>query len=170
MNLFGCAREKEVAELIRRGHWPQACAPELCAHVDECRACSDLVLVTHTFQVAHAQSVAMPRLEASGVLWWRAQLRRRNAAIERISKPILGAQLFALAVTIVVAGVVVAWQARHGHNVATWMGDLGRVLHFGALLPASVPDMDGGLWLIFPVLATVALVSGVVVYMASEKQ
>lgn len=170
MSLFTCAREKEVGELIRRGHWPQACAPELRAHVDGCRSCSDLVLVGQAFQVAHAQSSAMPRLESPGVLWWRAQLRRRNAAIERISKPILGAQLFALFVTLVVAAGVIAWQARHGYNIAAWAADMSRVLHFDALLPASLPDLDGGLWLVVPVLATIALVSGVVVYMASEKQ
>jgi len=33
-----------------------------------------------------------------------------------------------------------------------------------------MPDFSGGLMLLLPILATLALVSGVVVYLASEKQ
>jgi ABC-type cobalamin transport system ATPase subunit len=65
---------------------------------------------------------------------------------------------------------VLLWQARNGHTVASWIGDMPRALHLDALLPSSLPHLDGGLWLMFSVLATIALVSGVAVYMASEKQ
>jgi hypothetical protein len=37
MMLLTCPREKEVKELVERGQWPQACAPELREHVDGCR-------------------------------------------------------------------------------------------------------------------------------------
>jgi hypothetical protein len=38
------------------------------------------------------------------------------------------------------------------------------------LLPSSLAQNDGSLWILVPVLATIALLSGVVVYLASEKQ
>jgi hypothetical protein len=170
MSPFTCTREKEVADLLHRGHWPQACPRELRAHVDACRSCSDLVLVTETFHSAKALTLAKPQLPSGGALWWRAQLRRRNQAIERINKPILGAQIFAFAMTLFVVIAVLAWQLREGHSFAAWFEDLPRALHFDALLPASFPHLEGSLWLLFPLLATVALVSGAVVYLTSEKQ
>jgi hypothetical protein len=169
MNPFACAREKEVADLLHRGHWPKACAPELRAHVDGCRTCSDLVLVTQAFQAARTHAAA-PRLDSAGALWWRAQLRRRYADLERIGRPILGAQIFALAVTLVVAVGVLAWQTRRGFHITSWIEDLPGALHLGALLPTSLPTFTGSFWFVVPVLATLALVSGVVVYLASEKQ
>jgi hypothetical protein len=159
-----CAREKEVAEFLHRGHWPQACTPELRDHVAACRQCSDLVLVTQTFQSARA-STTPPRLESPGALWWRAQLRRRNSALERINRPILGAQIFALAVALVLGVGMLGWESRHGMKLAALLHDL----HLSALLPTSL-TIEGNLWLILPLAATLALVSGVILYLATEKQ
>ena len=170
MSPFTCVREREVADLLHRGHWPQACAPELRAHVSACRTCSDLVLVTQTFQKARSEAAAIPHLDSAGTIWWRAQLRLRNAAIERIGRPIFGAQIFALAMALIAAAGVLAWEFRQGHSLASWFEALPRVFHFDALLPASLPDFDSSLWVIVPILATIALLSGVVVYMASDKQ
>jgi hypothetical protein len=170
MTFGACTREKEITGLLHRGHWPQACTAELRAHVDGCPACSDLVLVTQTFQQARANTSAMPHLESPGVLWWRAQLRRRNAAVERLGRPILGAQIFALVVSLIVAIGAFAWQARHGHPITTLLEKIPGALNFNALLPASMPSFDSGLWLVVPILATIAVCGGVVVYLVSEKQ
>ncbi|MFZ0744301.1 MAG: hypothetical protein WAM85_07830 [Terracidiphilus sp.] len=170
MTLGSCMREKEVADLLHRGHWPQACPADLRAHVDACRSCSELVLVTQAFQRARANAAGAAHLESPGVLWWRAQLRRRNAAIERIGKPILGAQIFALAIALVVAAGFLASQAKHGLRWMSWLADLPGSLHLDTLWPAAPSSLDGSLLLLVPILATVALVSGVVVYLASEKQ
>ncbi len=170
MSPFTCTREKEVVDLLHRGHWPQASPADLRAHVDLCRSCSDLVLVTETFHAAKAPTAATVQLPTSGALWWRAQLRRRNQTIERINKPILGAQIFAFAMTLLVVISVLAWQLRQGYNFAAWIEDLPRAFNFDALLPASLVHLEGSLWLLFPLLATVALISGVVVYLTSEKQ
>ena len=101
MSPFSCAREREVTELLDRGYWPEACPADLRGHVEACRVCSDLVLVSQAFQAAHKQSPALPHLESAGALWWRAQLRRRNAAIEKVGGRFLGAQIFALVISVV---------------------------------------------------------------------
>jgi hypothetical protein len=166
-----CAREKEVAELMQRGHWPQACSSELRSHVDDCRVCSDLVLLTRTFQRARAHAAGMARLESPGVLFWRAQLRRRNAAVERIGKPLIRAQVFALAVTVVLALGFIASQARQGLHWLSWFDGPPHPLHFEALWPAALATFDGGrLWFLVPVLAALAILSGVVAYVASEQK
>ena len=166
MSPFSCTREREVAAVLHSGHWPQACPEDLRAHVAACRGCSDLVLVTEALQASRRQTAGLPRLQPAGAIWWRAQLRRRNAAIEKVSRPILGAQLFALAMTLGVIAAIAVWQFG---NWSAWFADLPDVLHLDALIPSSMPE-SGILWIIVPVLATIALLSGIVVYLTSEKQ
>ena len=189
MMLRTCPREKEIKELLEHGQWPVAAetAAELRAHVGSCRACRDLVQVTSAFQRARIEAVGEARIGSPGVLWWRAQLRRRNAAVEQIGRPILGAQIFALAVNLVLAGGVVAWQSRHGLSWLTWpIGSdwfarlsQAAALHLGSLSPASLwPSTLSGSGLgslLTPIViilaaATLAILGGVVVFLASEKQ
>ena len=58
MRLRSCRSEAEVKQLLELGHWPHSCADELRAHVAECRACGDLVLLTQAFRGARAESAA----------------------------------------------------------------------------------------------------------------
>jgi hypothetical protein len=166
MSPFRCTREREVSELLHQGYWPEACPEELRAHVEACRICSDLVLVTSALGVERKETMSTARLEAPGALWWRAQLRKRNAAIEKMARPILGAQVFALAIALVMAVVVLVWQAG---NWSAWIHELPETLHLDALLPATPVDLSRMLWII-PVVASIAVLSGLVVYLASEKQ
>ena len=176
MNLRTCPREAEVKAIIERGQWPQACAPELRTHVSGCKSCSEFVLITTAFQRARTQTVGAARLGSPGLLWWRAQLRRRNAAVERISRPLLSAQIFALAINIVLAIAVAAWQARSGLSWLTWLEQLPHNIGsqwLSNLIPsglfASGTNMPSSLMLI-AVASIIALVGCLVVYFASEKQ
>jgi len=156
MTLSPCIREKEVKELLARGGWPQTCSPELLAHLSGCRACGDLALVPET----------------AGALWWRAQLRRRNAAVERVGRPILGAQIFALSVSLFIAVGFLTFQARDGLNLLSWLKHHPEALalHLEVLWPSALFSSGWSLALLIPVFATLALLSGVVVYLALEKQ
>jgi hypothetical protein len=172
MTLRPCPHEAEISQLLQLGHWPQSCTPELRAHVAGCRACGDLVLVTTAFRGVRTESMNSVQLPPPGVLWWRAQLRRRNAAVERIQKPILGAQIFAFAITLLIATGIVAWQVRDGWNWMKWLESVAQsqVFRWEVLWPfASAKSVAGFLGLI-PALALLALASGVVLYLGSEKQ
>jgi hypothetical protein len=174
MMLRSCSREKEVKELLERGQWPVAAgtAPELRAHVGGCRSCGELVLVTAAFQKARADTAGAAKIGSPGVLWWRAQLRRRNEAVERIGKPILGAQIFALVVNLLLAVGFVVWQARHGLAWLNWFEQLPQTatLHLDSLWSSALLDFGWNWMVMIPALATLALLGGVVVYLASEKQ
>jgi len=177
MNLRTCPREPEIKTLIERGQWPQAGPPELHTHVSACKSCREFVLVIAAFQRARSQAVATAKLGSSGLLWWRAQLRRRNAAVERISRPILSAQIFALAFNIVIAVVVAIWQARHGLSWLTWLEQLPHNFAsqwFSTLIPSGLFENGAGEFpgplMLGAVASAVALVGGLVVYFASEKQ
>lgn len=170
MSPFACPREKETGEVLRLNHWPHACPPDLRTHVEDCRSCSDLVLFMRSFQQARASSTAAAPLQPAGALWWRAQLRRRDAAIERIGKPILGAQIFALAVTLMVGAGLLLFEGRQVLRWISWLADLPASIHLSDLWPNALSGLSGTLIFLVPILATLALVSGVVVYLASEKQ
>ena len=175
MRLAGCAREAELTDLLARGQWPAASSDELRAHVAGCRACRDLVLVRQAFAAERSKAAGEARLEPPGVLWWRAQLRRRNAAIERIGRPLLGAQIFALAVCLAAALAYVFSQARRGFDWLDWLAELPRSLHLGAafhlqaLMPESLGKSPWEIWLAVSIAVTVALMGGFIVYMASDK-
>jgi hypothetical protein len=174
MTFRTCSFEKELTQALKDGHWPQGCGPELRAHVDGCSNCGDLVLVTETFQRARSESErATPGGGSPSLLWWRAQLRRRNAAAERVSRPITIAQTFAWFVTVLVGVIFVASQYRHGLRWVSWWPELvpSRAFH---LLMSSVISSGSGLasWnplLLISGFAVLAMLSGLVVYLASEK-
>jgi hypothetical protein len=98
MSWSGCARLDEVQLALAQGHWPAACSAELRAHVDRCRRCGDEVLLTRQFQMARGASVAAARVESPNLIWWRAQLRRRDAVLQRAGRPLAAAQVFALVI------------------------------------------------------------------------
>jgi hypothetical protein len=163
-----CAHEKEVAQALKDGHWPDGCAAELRAHVAACASCGDLVVVTEAFQRARRESVQEAVAGSSSLLWWRAQLRQRAAATERIGRPVTVAQVFAWLVTVIVAAVLVTSQYNHGLRWASWWAGVNFSRMF-QMLSVGVGMLDGNLVLLVPILSAVALLSGLVVYLASGK-
>jgi hypothetical protein len=127
-------------------------------------------MLTQAFRGERAIAARAPRLEPSGVLWWRAQLRRRNAAIERIGRPILGAQIFAVAVSLLTASVFLAVQARRSMGWLSWFEQIPRSLHLEVLLPDALQKSQGEIWLVVTLAGMLALTSGVIMWFASEKR
>jgi len=170
--MTGCAREKEVARLLELGQWPQASPADLRAHASVCRVCAERVLLTARLHAARTQAMAAAQLPSAGALWWRAQLRRRNEALARVSRPMLGAQVFALAVAVMMAAGALVWALRagvlFGTSPAAWLQDMGRSLHWSVLVPDALSA--GAWWWVAPLAAVLALAGGIIVYLATEKQ
>jgi hypothetical protein len=167
MTLRNCPREKEVRELMDRGRWPQASAPELCSHVDACRACADLVLVAGAFERAREETMAVAKPGSAGAIWWRAQLRRRRDAVERIEKPLVSAQIFALAVNLVVALGFVGFEARHGIAWLNWLQQ-SAASNIERLWLSGLSG-SGWSWMVLGSAATFVLLGAVVAYIAAER-
>jgi hypothetical protein len=177
MNFTSCPYEKEVRQLMARGQWPDACPRELRTHVSTCRACGELVLVSEAFQQARAESLAAARPVAPAVLLWRAQLRRRNAAVERVGRPLLGAQIFACAVALFAAAGFAGFEARNGVAWLTWSYWHDWFVQLPQAAAAQWDSLSSGSlagsawsWMVLvPALATLVLLGGVAVYFATDK-
>jgi hypothetical protein len=172
MTFISCPREREISDLLKAGHWPHACAPELRAHVQSCVQCRDVITVTHAFAQAQADPVRATPLEAAGVLWWRAQLRRRRAALEYIARPITAAQIFALSINVLVAIAFLFSQARHGLH---WLTSVSapsqtQAFHLETLWTGAFIHSGGSSWSVMLALGTLAFCAAIALYLATERQ
>lgn len=164
-----CSRESEVKDLLQRGYWPEACPSEIVDHVKGCKVCCDLVLVTQAFQRERTAASAAARLQSPGVLLWRAQLLRRNAAVEKMGRPLLGAYIFSAVVSLIAVAAFLVWQWQAG---ADWMGrlaEVGRVLHFESLLPDALQNSAGIGGLAVGLVALIVAATGALAYATSDK-
>jgi hypothetical protein len=170
--MITCPREKDLRDLLDSGQWPAACPPDLRAHVSVCRSCGDLALVAEAFRSARATTIAAARPVSPGVLWWRAQLRRRNAAVERISRPLLGAQIFALAVALLAGlGFASIAASRNGGWLA-WLQQIPQnaALDWDNLRSTVVADPTWSWMVLAPVAATLLLLTGVAIYVVADRK
>ena len=171
MTFKNCPREKELRDVMARGQWSLAAEndSDLRSHVAACRSCNELVLVSEAFRKARVASTASARLVPPGVLWWRAQLRRRNAAVERITRPLLGAQMFALAITLLAGVGFLVFEALTSTSWRGWLQQAPQnaALDWNNLLTAAAADP---LWTWMMLGPALVLLGGVAVYMATDRQ
>jgi fatty acid desaturase len=113
------------------------------------------VLLTTQFQLAKGEAVEAARTESANLVWWRAQLRRRDALLQRAGRPLAAAQVFALAIVVaaIAGAIALKWQslATSGASLAALRGDWG-------VAPLAVG------------LGVVTMLCGVVVYLTAERQ
>jgi len=174
MTLVSCMHEREIRQLLASGAWPQAGSAELRVHAAHCRSCGDLILVTQGFRSARQVAAAQARLEAPGVIWWRAQLRRRQAAIERLARPVLGAEIFALAITLMVALGLTILQGQQGFR---WFSGLAEALQshgfrWQSLFTASSALLgisEMGYSFVIPALLVLGLLISVIGYLVWDE-
>ncbi len=159
--MMGCSRTAEVQELLRLGHWPQA-AGELEAHVRGCRRCSEMVLVTQALAVAKASSMNEARVEPPALVWWRAQLRRKHEAVQRVERPMRAQMLVVLAVVCV--GVVLAFRLSGG--AAAWRSWMSAGAE--AVVRSGVGSL--GVGLVVASAVALAMMAGLAVYLTLERK
>jgi hypothetical protein len=73
-------------------------------------------------------------------------------------------------VALLVAAGFLLSQARADAAGSSLLGKFGQTLHFEALWPHTLSGAAVNYWLLVPALAALSLLSGAVVYFASEKQ
>jgi hypothetical protein len=169
MNLRPCSREAELSAVLRAGQWPDACDPALRNHVEGCDACSEYLVVKTAFMESRAAAIQRPRLQSTGILWWRAQLRRRDEALKQLNQPVSIAGTVALLSTLAVA---IGFAVMQWRLCWDWLRWLAGASHSESMQLTSLwtSTSGWGLMLLIPCVASVALLGCYVVYLATEKQ
>ena len=107
-----CAMKDEVVQAVRAGHWPQGVAAELREHVAACGQCAEEARLLSAFALARESAMRMASPQSAGLLWWKAQLRRRHEAMERLERPgrAIPTVTISASVLLLTAVLVTAWK------------------------------------------------------------
>ena len=77
-----CEREHQVIEATRNGLWPSS----LRAHLRDCALCTQTELIAASLQEDAAKAKRVLDLPPAGMIWRRAQTRRRERALQRATR------------------------------------------------------------------------------------
>jgi hypothetical protein len=77
-----CEREQQVMEATRNGVW----ASSLRAHLQDCALCTQTELIASSLQEDAAKAERQLDLPPAGMIWRRAQTRRRDDAMRRATR------------------------------------------------------------------------------------
>ena len=77
-----CEREQQVIEATRNGLWSSS----LRAHLRNCAHCTQTELIAASLQEDAAKAKRVLDLPPAGLIWRRAQTRRRQGALQRATR------------------------------------------------------------------------------------
>jgi hypothetical protein len=100
--ISACLREDELLDALGRGF----IGPELKSHVDGCPSCSELRLVAGALLDDRTEAIKEAAVPASGTMWWRMQLRRRQEAQSATRRSLLLGQAVTLSIAIVLVAAL----------------------------------------------------------------
>src|SRR6188768_22628 len=91
-----CPHEQDVLDLVAIGQWPARADASLVAHAEACETCRDLASVAGAI-VESRDALPATHVPDASVVWYRAQVRARLDAARRAGRPMLFAQMAAVA-------------------------------------------------------------------------
>ena len=163
MSPLTCARSVELSVVLRSGNLPSTWEPSLREHVQTCRQCSDQLLVSQSLRTARSATMAAAPMGSPQLLWWRAQLRRRNEALEKLSKPTSIVGTVAALSTLAVALALLAWQAKGTELWLAWLGSVPEGLHLDSMWSTT------SLLLPLSMAAALLVLGGFALYLATDR-
>jgi hypothetical protein len=111
-----CQHEAQVARVARSGEWDQ----QLRAHVAQCKGCAEVALVAE-FLRQEPRAAEFALLPSAGQVWWRAQIRARQADAERALQPVRWVQRFATVCVLIGALLLIG---RYAPQLQDWIQHL----------------------------------------------
>ncbi len=164
---YWCSYQEKLALELRHGRSPEDWDEPLRNHVANCPLCKDLMYVTQSLQQDRTETVKSARVASPGTLWWQAQVRMRNGAMERINRPVALAEKFALIILAIAFVASIAWK---GGQILGWFMGPEAAAHSST--QAANPAVFNGWTTFFMVagLGTVAICAALAVYLLREKE
>jgi hypothetical protein len=118
MSALVCEKENAVLEAIRLGQWQE----ELREHVADCPSCADAALAAQFLQDVRESDLASTRVPSAGWMWWRAQLRAKREAAERIVEPITIVERVAYVFAALSIAGLIFW---NWSSIRAWLSPVG---------------------------------------------
>lgn len=103
MSRAECPREREVLDALSSNRWPDRLGDDLSNHVTACAFCKDLALVAQALSADFSTAIEQAKVPSAGLVWWRAEIRARQEAIQTASRPIALAHYIGVACAGLVA-------------------------------------------------------------------
>lgn len=150
---MNCQREIEVLAAVMDGRWPEGCEAELRAHAASCSDCREVVLVAGALRRDHHAALSEATVPHSSVVWWRAQRRARQEALETARRAITAVQTGSIAAATVVGAALIG-------GLGAWLSHIADGIHFGAFAWAPSADV-----LVLAALATGILLAPLTVWL-----
>ena len=140
MTFAECPHEPDVIDALTTTQWPEQCSDELQAHVAACDNCRTLVAALTPLGEAWLDTRAAAHIPASGMVWWRAQMRARREAARAAARPMTIVQAIAalagLALLVTTLALLSPWV------IASFSGSASLLL--GTLPGCRWPDKQLG--------------------------
>ena len=127
---MNCEREIEVVAALTEGRWPDGCEASLREHLNVCASCAEVLQIASAIRAEHAAALAEADVPPSGAVWWRAQQRAKQEALDTAANAITIVQATSVSVALVAALTIA------GFTRDTWSGWMARFydgLYFGAI-------------------------------------
>ena len=144
MKPLECERERMVRHAVRSGLWND----DLRSHVADCAICSDALFVAEFMRAEAEAAQTCSRVPDANLIWWKAELRARREAAERVTRPIAVVQVIGAIATAMLLVALVVWR---GADLPSLLG------HFAA----GPVDAAAEVSLILAVFSVMAVAAGV---------
>jgi hypothetical protein len=132
MNRTWCERESDVVEALRRGFF----SDELRSHVRSCAICAETQPVAQML----LQTASIVRGEhapsGAGLVWRRAQARKREIALKRATRPLIFMRGLSVAYVVLSAAWLLHsfWRSGSMKLISGWNGLQSETAFFGAAI------------------------------------
>lgn len=127
MTVTGCIHENEIVRAARTGQWTD----RLRSHWAACAVCAEAALVAES--LAAVPPAGVP---AAGLVWFKAELRRRQEIMDRAMQPIRWAERAVAAAGLLGVVGVLTWAA--GTSALVGFTALAGVMLFGGFAALSI--------------------------------
>ncbi len=168
MRLRGCPREIELSDALRAGLWPAGCDAALREHVECCESCRSTAVIADLLREDRAETMRTMPLASPGLLWWRAQILQRQAAIRRASLPVHVAVTVSLVTSaVIVVSVLLSLRSQ----IASWISSIVAVpvsAQPGSVSSQRIASLP--FLLVLFALTALAAIFGVAVYAAVHRE
>ena len=137
MRRFECEHESDVLSAVYTNRWPAQVSESLREHVGADAALDDVLAVASAFEADVDLARSHAPVPDASIVWWRAQLRARQAATREVVRPITIAQAIGFAAAVGVLGAIFGATATWFQETLRWMGGAVRSSISMPALPAA---------------------------------